>query len=163
MNCIMAKKSSIVFLLLTIIGFICCDSKTSNRDNAESIVFLGIPMQGEVKKIGEQLEQKGFVFAGDDTSMSLYEGTYLNSSVTIELDYEKKSEIITNTKLMFGYDMPKPDSLINEYSNKYGQYQKESKRGQDFYIWKINGSYLCLHTDYHSMLIIAFSDNKSDF
>ncbi len=163
-KCIMVKKGLLLLSLLSaIIGFSSCDSKTGNNNNTECIKFMGIPVQGEVTTFGEKLEQKGFVFAGDDTSRRFYTGTYLNKEVQIELDYDRKSEVITNAMVMFGYDMPKPDTLISEYVNKYGEFQKESKRGRDFYTWKIEGGYLCLFTDYNSMLIIACSEKKSDY
>ena len=160
----MVKKVLLLLSLLsTIMGLSSCNSKTGNNDNTECIKFMGIPVQGEVNAFGEKLEQKGFVFAGDDTNRRFYEGTYLNKKVQIELDYDRKSEDISNAMVMFGYDMPKPDTLISEYTNKYGDFQKKSKRGRDYYTWKVGGGYLCLFTDYNSMLIIACSEKVSDY
>ena len=60
-------------------GLSSCNSKTGNNDNTECIKFMGIPVHGEVNAFGEKLEQKGFVFAGDDTNRRFYEGINRNN------------------------------------------------------------------------------------
>ena len=140
-------KTILYFLLfISILAFANCSSNGSC--NKACIEFMEIPINGHVQSFGDKLVQKGYNFYAEDTTYQqlIYYGIYLNKQATIRLDYEKETKNITSARVIFQGDLPNTTALINEYTEKYGKCDMESKNGFIYYTWEIYGGKLTIST-----------------
>ena len=140
-------KTILYFLLfISILAFANCSSNGSC--NNACIEFMEIPINGHVQSFGDKLVQKGYNFYAEDTTYQqlIYYGIYLNKQATIRLDYEKETKNITSARVIFQGDLPNTTALINEYTEKYGKCDMESKNGFIYYTWEIYGGKLTIST-----------------
>lgn len=151
-------RTKIFFLTMISIvtmAFISCSSKTNKDD---SIEFLEIPVKGDVYSFGDKLSQRGYDFIADDNiyCQLVYTGIYLNKHATIRLDYEEETKKIKAARVIFEGDLPNATTIINEYTEKYGECNIKNKYSGIYYSWTINGGRIMVSTWESPMMTIEY-------
>ena len=142
---------------LDYVGNVSYKPEEATSRSKSHIEFLEIPIEGDVDAFGNKLSAKGYKFFCEETAMPalVYKGNYLNKDVSIMLDFEKETRMIKSARALFKGDIPNAESLIKEYTEKYGKC--EMKVGYSVeYIWKVNGGKIVVASFDSSLLSIGY-------
>ncbi len=152
------------FLLLTI-GLSGCGNKSNNpTSSSKSLVFMEIPIEGNVNSFGEKLEQRGYYYNGDDTLSNQigYKGIYMNKPVLIVLYYDGESRDINIVRTWFREGMPDAAEIIKEYTDKYGECKMKADYGSIFYTWEVEGGFIGLVSNF-SFIALDYSIKELEY